>query len=94
MGQARVHLIISGRVQGVAFRYSAKDEADQLGVFGWVRNRRDGTVEVTAEGERAQLEDLVAWCRQGPPLARVREVKVDWEERQGEFTQFSLAHTV
>ena len=94
MAQARVHVIVRGRVQGVAFRYAAEDAAHRLGAVGWVRNRRDGAVELMAEGEREKLEDLVAWCHRGPSLARVDDVEVDWQEPEGEFTRFFIAHTV
>ena len=69
--RARVHLLVSGRVQGVAFRASAVDEARSLGLRGWVRNLPDGRVEAEAEGERARLLDLARWCERGPPAARV-----------------------
>ncbi len=69
--RARVHLLVSGLVQGVAFRAYTVDEARRLGVHGWVRNLADGRVEVEAEGDRAALDGLVAWCRRGPPAAQV-----------------------
>lgn len=84
----RVHLIASGRVQGVWFRQSTVERARALGLTGWVRNLPDGRVEVVAEGDRASLEVLVAYCRQGPPLARVTSVEVAHEEPEGTFTSF------
>jgi len=80
VAQARVHLIVAGRVQGVAFRACAADEARRLGLHGWVRNLPDGRVEAEAEGERAAVEALVTWCRRGPPAARVSGVEVAWLE--------------
>lgn len=68
---------IRGRVQGVGFRYAMQREAERLGVRGWVRNRRDGSVEALAHGERPALEQLVAWARRGPAGASVTDVKVD-----------------
>ena len=80
----RVHMWVVGKVQGVWFRASTAERATALGLRGWVRNLADGRVEVVAEGPRAPLESLVAFCRQGPPLARVDEVDLRWEEPLGE----------
>jgi acylphosphatase len=68
-------LVISGRVQGVGFREATVDAAREAGVAGWVRNRTDGTVEVLAQGSSDAVDRLVAWCRRGPPLARVAGVE-------------------
>jgi acylphosphatase len=67
----RIRAIVSGRVQGVAFRHSTTEEARRLGVVGWIKNRDDGTVELEAEGAADQISALLAWCEQGPSLARV-----------------------
>lgn len=88
----RVHLIARGRVQGVYFRASARDRARQLGLSGWVRNCPDGSVEVLAEGERVRLEQLVVWCRGGPPGAVVTALDVKWQEASGEFTGFVVRY--
>ncbi len=69
-------LVISGRVQGVGFREATVDAARAAGVAGWVRNRADGTVEVLVQGSPDAVDRLVAWCRRGPPLARVAGVDV------------------
>jgi acylphosphatase len=71
MTAVRTHLRVEGRVQGVYFRASTQAEALRLGLVGWVRNRRDGTVEVVAEGPARSVETLVAWAQEGPPAARV-----------------------
>jgi acylphosphatase len=86
----RAHVIISGRVQGVAFRADTRWQAQRIGVFGWVRNRRDGTVEALIEGEKQKVENMLAWCRRGPALARVDDMKLDWKPYTGEFTQFQI----
>ena len=70
-------LTISGRVQGVGFRYALADEARARGLSGWVRNRRDGTVEALVAGREAEVEAMIAWARRGPPAARVAEVRVE-----------------
>jgi acylphosphatase len=90
--RARVHLLVSGRVQGVAFRAATVDEARRLGVDGWVRNLPDGRVEAEAEGERKALEALAAWCRIGPPAARVDGVDVRWGEYRGDLGRFAARH--
>jgi acylphosphatase len=70
------HLIITGRVQGVGYRDSLCAEAQRLGVTGWVRNRRDGSVEALLQGRAADVEVAIAWARRGPPAASVTEVTV------------------
>jgi acylphosphatase len=75
MATASVRLIIRGRVQGVGFRYATVDQARRLGLDGWARNLPDGAVEVVAAGDAEAVERLVAWCRQGPPSARVATVE-------------------
>jgi len=89
---ARVHLKIAGRVQGVYFRASALQEAQSLGLTGWVMNCLDGSVEAIAEGARAKLEELIAWCRRGPSGARVTHVDVRWETPQHAFRGFTIKH--
>ena len=87
---ARVHLKVNGRVQGVYFRASTVEEARRLRLTGWVMNCPDSSVEVVAEGKREQLEKLVSWCRSGPPGARVREVRAEWEASKEEFQGFFI----
>lgn len=70
----RVHLLIVGRVQQVFFRQSTRNKALELGLRGWVRNRKSGNVELVAEGDAGLIEDLVAWCHRGPEHARVERV--------------------
>lgn len=89
----RVRLIIEGRVQGVWFRESTRKEAERLGVRGWVRNRREGTVEVVAEGPEDSVRKLVAWCHHGPPSARVMRVHETEEPFQGEFSSFGVVYS-
>lgn len=91
--KARFHAVISGRVQGVAFRFFAQHVASMLGATGWVRNLYDGRVEVVAEGDREKLEAFLEELRKGPRLARVEKVDVVWEEFQDEFSDFSIKFT-
>ncbi len=90
MAAARVHLVVSGRVQGVFYRQSTADTARRLALRGWVRNLPDGRVEAEAEGERVALEALIAWCRRGPPAARVDDLAVTWGEARGGQTAFEI----
>jgi len=88
--QARLHAIVTGRVQGVGFRYFVLDAARELGLAGTVRNLRGGQVEVVAEGERTELERLAAALREGPPAARVTNVQLSWAEPTGRSAGFSI----
>ena len=76
----RARLRITGLVQGVYYRASAREQAQRLGLTGWVRNTDDGAVLLEAQGAPDRLDALVAWCWQGPPAARVDEVEVSWLE--------------
>jgi acylphosphatase len=89
---ARVRLKISGRVQGVYFRASALQQAQKLGLTGWVMNCSDGSVEALAEGARAKLDELIAWCRLGPSGARVTNVAIKWESPEHGFRGFTIKH--
>ena len=75
---------VRGLVQDVSYRWSTRAEAVRLGVDGWVRNEDDGSVSAELEGERAAVEALVTWCREGPPAARVESVDVEWAAPTGE----------
>ena len=85
------HLIIRGRVQGVWYRESMRLEANRLGITGWVRNRRDGSVEAMLQGETARVDALIAWAWQGPPAAKVTHI--DIAEGQGDYTDFQKLNT-
>lgn len=90
MEKKRVHVWISGRVQGVFFRAYTQDAARNHGVTGWVRNVPDGRVEAVFEGDAAAVDAMVQWCHQGSPLSRVDGVEVHEEPYQGEFFDFSV----
>jgi acylphosphatase len=78
-----VHVLVSGRVQGVGYRASTWDMAQLLKLNGWVRNLRDGRVEAVFEGSKPQVEEMLRWCHQGPPAAVVKSVEVEYEQPQG-----------
>jgi acylphosphatase len=86
----RAHLRISGVVQGVCYRASCREQATRLGLAGEVRNLPDGDVEAVVEGPKADVEELIAWCRRGPPGAQVAEVQVRWAEARGGFSGFRV----
>ncbi len=90
---ARAHVHVSGRVQGVFFRYEVREQASRLGVGGWVRNTRDGRVEAVFEGERSRVGEVLKFCHRGPPGASVSGVEVEWEEPTGEFSGFEVRYT-
>lgn len=77
MSRIRLRALVSGRVQGVFYRASTVDEARARKLTGWVQNLADGRVELEAEGEESAVHDLIAWCRVGPPAARVDAVDVE-----------------
>jgi acylphosphatase len=87
---SRLSLIITGTVQGVFFRASALEQAQGLNLTGWVKNLPDGSIELVAEGPRYALDQLVDWCRHGPPTARVGEVFPRWGKHLGEFRTFMI----
>jgi acylphosphatase len=86
--RVRARLRVTGVVQGVFFRQATADEANRLGVGGAVRNLPDGSVEVVVEGMRPAVEGLVAFCRRGPPAARVDAVEIAWERPAGDEGPF------
>jgi len=90
--KTRAHVFVSGRVQGVFFRAETKYEADKRKVNGWVRNLPDGTVEAVFEGEKDSTNELIEFCKKGPPRARVENIKVIWEDYSGEFEDFKILY--
>ena len=90
----RMHLLISGQVQGVYYRGSTVTAARELGLRGWVRNRRDGRVELEAEGDEVALLALLEWCRRGPALARVDQIEGNLLPCQQSLSDFTQAATV
>jgi acylphosphatase len=91
MAQLTKQLLITGRVQGVGFRFYMERKARELGVTGWVRNRRDGAVEAVVHGTSGAVEAMVAWARRGPPSAVVAEVRVS--DASGDYAEFETRPT-
>jgi len=92
MEKVRARVIIQGRVQGVFFRHHTQEMAFRLGVRGWVKNRRDGSVEAVFEGDREQVDPIIQWCHRGPLEALVKNVSVTWETYTSEFDDFSVTY--
>lgn len=88
--QARSHVFVSGKVQGVYFRQNTLETANEHGVFGWVRNLPDGRVEAVFEGDETAVNRVVEWCRSGPPASRVDKLDVQQEKYTGEFSSFAI----
>ena len=88
--QKRAHIFVSGRVQGVFFRYTTYRRARQLGLTGWVRNLSDGRVEAVFEGEETALQEMLSWAKHGPAFAKVEDLKITFEEHCSEFSAFEI----
>ena len=88
--RVRAHLLISGLVQGVFYRQSTQRVASQYSVTGWVRNLPDGRVEAVLEGGEQDVQQVIAWCRHGPPQAEVGDVAVEWRPASGEDSRFAV----
>lgn len=90
----RVHMWVTGRVQGVGFRAHVEYHASQIGVTGWVRNVGYDSVETVAEGTRAQIDKFIAAVKQGPPASRVDDARVEYETVTGEFQEFGVKRSI
>jgi len=85
-----VHVYISGKVQGVWYRASTKQKAEQLGIKGWVRNLPDGRVEAFFQGDNRAIEEIIKWCNIGPKLSKVTDVVIDEVESSDFFSEFKI----
>ena len=92
MSKQRIHVFVTGRVQGVFFRQTMKAKAKQNNVFGWVRNLPDGRVEAVLEGDVEKVSRMVEWCHGGPANAIVEDVEIRNEEPTGEFSKFDVLY--
>ena len=86
----KVHLLISGNVQGVFYRVNARKKAEEFSLTGWVKNMPDNKVEILAEGKEENLKRLIKWCHNGSENAIVKEVKVEWGDYENKFDQFEI----
>lgn len=83
-----MHILISGFVQGVGFRYFVKNNARKLGVTGWVKNTPDNKVEAVLQGEQEAIDQMILLCKKGPFLAEVKNVDIKWKESKEQFAEF------
>lgn len=90
MKKVRAHIFVSGQVQGVCFRIDTQQVARELGLTGWVKNLSNGKVEIIAEGEEEKVKQMVDWVKQGPPVAQVNNVDIEWQKYKGEFKSFHI----
>lgn len=90
--KVRAHLHISGLVQGVFLRDSAREKAEELEITGWVKNLPDGRVEIMAEGEKEKVDKFIEWAGEGPSTARIDDLEVEWEEYVGKFNSFEVRY--
>jgi len=90
--KSKVHVIISGRVQGVWFRENTKSKAEPFGITGWVRNTSDGNVEAVFEGDEKIIEGILEWCNHGPPLSKVDNVEIKKQPASNDFDQFLIRY--
>ncbi len=90
----RVHIFVSGKVQGVYYRQNTLQKAQELNIFGWVRNLSDGRVESVMEGSKVNIDKMLTWCKEGPLDAKVEEVKIIDEAYKNEFLTFDIIKTL
>lgn len=90
----RAHVLISGRVQGVFFRENTQRKAKKFKIGGWIKNLPDDRVEAVFEGDKKSVEKIVNWVKNGPILAKVKSVDIEWQEYRGEFTGFETRYEI
>ena len=90
MKKMRIHVYISGRVQGVGYRYSTVNKAQSLNITGWVRNTHDDKVEAIFEGDENSVEEMLKWCKKGPSMAFVTNIEIFKQTYNGEFHGFTI----
>ena len=85
-----IHLTIYGRVQGVFYRLNTKNKAKSLGLTGYTKNLENGRVEVVAEGPQEKLKELIEWCKKGPKIAKVDNLKIVWKDAKNKYDEFRI----
>jgi acylphosphatase len=90
--KTRVHVLITGKVQGVWYRASTKQKADELGIMGWVKNTSDGNVEAVFEGDKVKIDEMITWCWIGPQRAQVVDIKILPSHSEETYTSFFVLY--
>jgi len=90
--KVRAHIFVLGKVQGVFFREKTKKKAEEFGVSGWVKNLKDGRLEVVFEGEPEKVEKMIKWAKRGPFFAKVENFDLTWETCTDEFNEFEIRY--
>lgn len=88
----RVIILVSGLVQGIFYRSNTLEKAKELNLTGWVKNEFSSSVKIVAEGEEENLEKFIEWTKQGPALAKVDKIEVEWERDRGKFKDFEIRY--
>ena len=90
MALIQININVSGRVQGVGYRYACSQAAKRINILGWVQNQPNGSVEIMAQGTETDITDFINWAKQGPNYANVTEIKTETVEPLSEFNDFSI----
>jgi acylphosphatase len=88
--KSRIHIFVSGKVQGVFFRENTRKKAAEFGLSGFVKNLQNGKVEAIFEGEKEKIEKIIQWIKKGPETARVENIEINWQDYQEEFEDFEI----
>ena len=86
----QVHLLISGFVQGIGYRSWVRSRARSLGLTGWINNLENGSVETVFQGEEEKIKEMIKLCKEGPPMAEVENIEIQWDQINGEFKDFQV----
>ena len=90
--KSRIHIFVSGKVQGVFFRENTRKKAAEFGLSGFVRNLPNGKVEAVFEGDKEKIEKIIQWIKKGPETAQIENIEIDWQNYQEEFINFEITN--
>ena len=90
--KVRAHIFVSGIVQGVFFRASVKERAQDMGLRGWVKNLEDGRVEIVFEGKKEKIQEIIDWIKSEPGMWKIENIQLEWQTFRGEFDGFEIRY--